>query len=129
MPSHYVFPLRGNQDPAPRLYYYFFTVPPLSLHPLPSLISSCLNLPLGTQGRPQRLNETHFLKARNGGQRMVFVPKSPVGPCVVVRGVGEPHIQALFQNSLVQRRDSARVTRILRQRARGDRSHLDAKRQ
>ena len=29
--------------------------PPLSLHPLPSLISNCLNLPLGTQGSSGRL--------------------------------------------------------------------------
>ena len=43
----YVYPSRGRQDPAPRLHHYFQTVPtvpPLSLHPLPSLISNCLNL-------------------------------------------------------------------------------------
>ena len=33
----------------------------LVLHPLPSLISSCLNLLLGTQGRSWRLNEAYFL--------------------------------------------------------------------
>ena len=54
--------LRGNQDPAPRLYCCCSTVPPLSLHPLPSLISICLNLPLGTQGGPLRLSEAHFFK-------------------------------------------------------------------
>ena len=31
-----------------RLHYCFLAAPPLSLHPLPSLISSCLNLPMGT---------------------------------------------------------------------------------
>ena len=45
-----MYPLRRNQDAAPRLYYCFRTAPPLSLHPLPSLISNCLNLPFGTQG-------------------------------------------------------------------------------
>ena len=70
----------GNQDPAPSLYYCFLTVPPLSLHPLPSLISNCLNLPLGTLGR---LNEAHFLKIRNRGHRKPFVPRSPIGPCFV----------------------------------------------
>ena len=34
-----------KQDPAPRLHYCFLTAPPLSLHPLPSLISTCLNCP------------------------------------------------------------------------------------
>lgn len=44
---------------------------------LPSLISNCLNLPLGAQGRLWRLNEAHFLKTRNGGHRKGFVPMSP----------------------------------------------------
>ena len=47
----YVYSLRRNQDPAPRLHYCFLTSPPLSLHPLPSLISNCLNLPFKTRGR------------------------------------------------------------------------------
>ena len=73
---------RGYQDPTPRLYYCFLTaVPPSSLHPSSSTISSnCLYLPLGTQGRLWKLNEAHFLKTRNGGQRKAFVPKSPTGP-------------------------------------------------
>ena len=78
-----MYPLWENQDPAPRLYYCFVTVPPLSLHPLPSLLSNCLNLPLGTQGRPWRLSEVHFLRTRNGGHRKAFVPRSPTGPCSV----------------------------------------------
>ena len=81
---YYVYPLRGNQDPASRLYYCFLTAPPLSLLPLPSLISNHLNLPLGTQGRSWRLNEAHFLKTRNGGHRQDFVPRSPAGPCLVI---------------------------------------------
>ena len=56
-----VYPLRGDRQPAPRLHYCFLTAPPLSLHPLPSLISNCLNLPVGTQGRSWRLNEAYFL--------------------------------------------------------------------
>ena len=55
------------------------------LSPIPSLISNCLNLPLGTQGRPWRLNEAHFLKTRNGGHREAFVPRSPTGPIQVSR--------------------------------------------
>ena len=53
--------LEVNQDPAPRLYYCSLTVPPLSLHPLPSLISICFKLLFGTQGRLWRLNVAYFL--------------------------------------------------------------------
>ena len=81
-------PLRGNQDPAPRLCYCFLTVPPSSLRPLPSLISDCLNLPLGTWGRSWRLNEAHFLRTRNGGHREAFVPRSLTGPCLVTLPCG-----------------------------------------
>ena len=35
-----------NPDPAPRLSHHL-AVPPLFLHPFPSLISSCLNLHFG----------------------------------------------------------------------------------
>ena len=53
-----------NQDAAPRLHYCFLTAP-LSLHSLPSLISSCLNLRFGIQGRSRTLTETYFLWRRN----------------------------------------------------------------
>ena len=56
---------------------------PLPLRPVPSQISTCLNLPLGTQGRSRRLNEAHFLRTRNGGPRKACVPRSPTGPCSV----------------------------------------------
>ena len=45
-----VYSLRRNQDHAPRLPYCLLTSPPWSLHPLPSLNSSCMNLPFETQG-------------------------------------------------------------------------------
>ena len=51
----YIYSLKRNQDPAPRLHYCLLTVPPWSQHPLPSLISTCLNLPFGTQGWSWRL--------------------------------------------------------------------------
>ena len=78
-----MYPLGGNQDPAPGLYYCFLTVPPLSLHPLLSLIINCLSLSLGSQGRLCRLKEVHFLKTRSGECRKAFVPRSPTGPCSV----------------------------------------------
>ena len=46
----------------------------------PFLIGAPGNLPLGTQGRPWRLNEAHFLETRNGGQKD-FAPRSSPGPC------------------------------------------------
>ena len=70
-------PGRGTRILPQGLYSCFLTVPPLSLHPLPSLISNCLNLSLGTQGRLWRLNEAHFLKTRNGEHRKSFCAQEP----------------------------------------------------
>ena len=64
--------LRENQDPAPRLHYCFLTTPSLSLQPLPSLISNCLNLPFETQGMSWRLE----------GDRKVSMFRSPTGSCL-----------------------------------------------
>ena len=77
--------LRGNQDPAPGLYYCCLIVPPLSLHPFPSLTSNSLNLSLGTMARSWWLNEAHFLRIRNGGHKKAFVPRSHLGPCLDLR--------------------------------------------
>lgn len=75
-----VCPLRRNQYPAPRLHYCFLTAPPLLLHPLPSLICNCLNLPFGAQGRSRR-QKSLFLQTKNREHRRVFVawraPQSP----------------------------------------------------
>ena len=48
--------------------------------PLPSLMSSCLNLPFGIQGRSRRLNEAYFLKKERGTQRLL--PGAPEGPAL-----------------------------------------------
>ena len=47
-------PLRRTRT-LPRLHYSFLAAPPVCLNPLPSLISSCLNLPFKTPGRSWRL--------------------------------------------------------------------------
>ena len=65
------------------LHCCFLTPPPLFLHPLPSLISSCLNLPLGTQGRSRRLNEAYCLRIRNREHRKYLYPGAPQGPGLV----------------------------------------------
>ena len=71
-----------EEDPGPcsKAALLFFDYSSLSLHPLPSSISNCLNLPFGTQGRSWRLNEAYFLQTRNGGHRKGFGPRSPTGP-------------------------------------------------
>ena len=45
----YMYSLRRSKDSALKAALLFLTASPLSLHPLPSLISNHLNLPLGTQ--------------------------------------------------------------------------------
>ena len=56
----YVYPLRQNQDPTPQLLYCFLTVPPLTLYPLPSIISSCPSLPFRTQEGSGRLESIPY---------------------------------------------------------------------
>ena len=75
----YVYSLWWNQDPALLLHYYFLTASPLFLHSLSSLISNCLNMPFGTQGRSRRLKPFSYKQDR--GHRQAFVPrKAPQGP-------------------------------------------------
>ena len=69
-----------NLGSCPRVHYGFSTVPSLSLHPLPSLISNFLNLAFGTQERSGRLDEAYFLQTRNRGHRKVLDPGSPESP-------------------------------------------------
>lgn len=54
-------PLKASQDLPPRLPYCPFTAPPASLRPLSALMSNCLNVADGRQGRSRRPNEACFL--------------------------------------------------------------------
>ena len=56
----YVYPLRQNQDPTLWLLYCFLTVPPLTVYPLPSIISSCPSLPFRTQEGSGRLESIPY---------------------------------------------------------------------
>ena len=58
----------------------FWITPPLFLFSLLSLISSCLNLPFGTQGRSGRLNEAYVLQTRNREYRKDLYLGTPQGP-------------------------------------------------
>ena len=71
----YIYPFGRSQDPAPKLHSCFWTDSPLLLHPLLPLISKCLNLPFGTQGRSRRLNKAYFLQIRNRGHRKDMYPE------------------------------------------------------
>ena len=73
--------LEGEPGHCPKASLLFLlTVSPLTLHPLPSLISNCLNLLFGIQGRSRRRTEAYFLLPRNGRHRKVLVPISTIGP-------------------------------------------------
>lgn len=61
---YYVYSFWRNPDTSFILYYGFLTFPPLYLHSLTSLISNCLSMPFGTQGR-SGLHGAYFLQTRN----------------------------------------------------------------
>ena len=50
-----------GQDPPPEAGCCSFTAPPVSLRPLAALLSNCLNVTDGGQGRSRRPNEACFL--------------------------------------------------------------------
>ena len=62
---------------------YFLTVPPWSLHLLPFLISNCLHLPFGTQGRSGKLKEASFLQTGKGGHGKNVYPEGSTGLCSI----------------------------------------------
>ena len=77
----YIYSLRKNQNPALLLDCCSSATPPLFLHSLPSVSSSCLNLSFRSQG-VRMLNEVYFLQTRNGGQKR-FVPGRTWQSCSV----------------------------------------------
>ena len=81
--SCYVYSLRRNQNPAPRLHYCFLTASPLFLHPLPSLMSRCLNQLFGIQGRSSWLNEPYFLQIETEDTEKICIREGPSGSCCI----------------------------------------------
>ena len=73
----FVYTFQRNGELVLWLQYCFLTASPLFLHPLPPLMSSCLNLPFRTQGRSRRLNETYYLQMKNRGPRKALCPEGP----------------------------------------------------
>ena len=72
--------LEGEPGPCPKLDHRFLTAPLFCPHPLPFLITNCLNLPFGTQGRSWSLHETYFLQTRNWGHRKASIHRVPQSP-------------------------------------------------
>jgi len=78
-----MYPLRGNQDPAPRLYCCVLMAPPWSLPPLPSLIGNPLNLPLGSSEKVLEAEGGPFPKNQKWGtQRGLYAQE----PCKILLG-------------------------------------------
>ena len=72
-----MYPLRQNQDLAPWLHYCFLAAPALSLLPLPSLLSSGLNLTFGIQGKSWRLEPVPYEQRMKATERLPGTPKGP----------------------------------------------------
>ena len=69
--------LEEESGPWPSLHNCFLTSFPLFLHAL-TLISSCLTLPFGTQGRSGRLKcSCLFYKQEMGDPKMLLYPRGP----------------------------------------------------
>ena len=67
-------PLERNTDPAPRLPYCFLAAPPLSLLPLPSLISNCLKGFCGQEPHKVLLGFTAYVM---GGKKNTMLAHQP----------------------------------------------------
>ena len=91
--------LEKEPDPGPKLHYCFCSSPVSAT--LPSLISNCLNLPFGTQGKVLEA-EVYSLKIRYGGHRKACVPRSPTGPCSVSSSAesSQSHHRSFSQKSV-----------------------------
>ena len=75
---YYIYFLRKNQDPAPRLHCFFLTAPPLFLHSFPSLFSNW-NCPLKS-GKVKESEWNLFPTNKKHGIQKGFVPRSPSVP-------------------------------------------------
>ena len=74
----------GTRTLPPRSLCCFLIVPTSFPHSLPSLISNCLNLPFGTQGRSKSWNKTYFLQTRNGELGKVYTKEGSTGSCFIL---------------------------------------------
>ena len=71
--------------PCPKAALLFLDCPSLASPFPPALISNCLNLPFGTQGRSRRLNDAYLLQTRNGDRERICTREGPSGSCSILR--------------------------------------------
>ena len=71
--------LEGDPGLCPILHSFFLTVSPLILHYLLSLVSNCLNLLFGTQGRSRRLKPYFPSSGEMGDTERVCTWEDPTG--------------------------------------------------
>ena len=111
---------RWNQDPVPRLHYCFLAAPPLSLHPVPSVInSSSLNLSFGIHGRSWRLESIPYRQETAGEEgRKASVARSPTGSCFVSGGRWKNRTENVGKR--IPRRESVPNVGINPQQKRGE---------
>ena len=108
-------PWGGIRTRPPKLHYCFWTALFWFLHPLPSLISICLNQPFGTQGRSWRLKFTPQKQEMGDTERLVCLQwcESRVGTVVagVMAGQAFRKFLLLFDWVLVERHVPETVTK------------------
>lgn len=74
----------GNQDPCPNtLHYCFLTAPPWSLHPISSLVSNCLSLPLKLRESHRGWMDRIFVIKKWGDTERLLCLGSSTGTCLV----------------------------------------------
>lgn len=100
--------LEEETGPCPRLHPCFWTVPPLFLHPLPSLISNCLNLcPLELREEntesllcpraPQSLAQFHRSHSADGKRVFMVTKAMCFYGCKTDRSLKSPTCPTAFQ--------------------------------
>ena len=74
---YYVYPFEREPGSSPKTVLLFLDCSSLVFASPPFLISNCLNLSLGTQGRSWRLNEACFLRTKKWGTQKGFCAQEP----------------------------------------------------
>ena len=83
MPTSWCVSLEREEGSCPKAVLLFLDYSSLGFAS-PSFPDQQLSEPAPwNSGKTMELNEAHFLKARNGGHRNAFVPRTPTGPCSV----------------------------------------------
>ena len=74
--------LEEEPGPCPKLHDCFLTTFPLFLHSFPPLISNCLHLPFGIQGKSRKLKLFSYKQVTGDTERLLY-PGGPHSLCLV----------------------------------------------